>query len=540
MGHRAPLFLGRANPRSVRALLLLAGLALLLSILIRTAWVSDDAYITFRTIDNFIHGYGLTWNTAERVQTYTHPLWMLLLSLFSFLTPDIYSISIVCSIVLSLAAAAVIAGGTARRTSSALIVLGAMISSRAFIDYSTSGLENPLSYLVLALFLLVYFRGSGDSSRLRTLSLLASAAILTRQDFAFIVLPPLIVASSRYPWKKGLARVLTGLMPVAAWELFSLFYYGFLVPNTAYTKLDTGIPLTALVRQGWYYLYESLMKDHVTLPAIVTGLVICFARPERRKIAVGLGISCYLLYLLCIGGDFMSGRLLTAPLICALSVIAWHLPPLRPRYAAAAASALLLISLTNPFPSLLSGRNYGLGRNVLNEMIHGVADERAFHYPLTGLLRRVHDKPWPRGMFAAMGRDVRRMQKRIVVVYPVVGMFGYEAGPAVYVIDTYALCDPLRARLPVPDKTNWRIGHFERPLPAGYEEAIKSGDPNALGDPAMRDYYRRLHLVIGGSLGDMRRLPEIWRFLSGENDRRLHASALRSNSDQIERRAPAL
>ena len=48
-------------------------------ILLRTAWLSDDGFITFRTIDNFIHGYGLRWNVAERVQTYTHPLWMLLL-----------------------------------------------------------------------------------------------------------------------------------------------------------------------------------------------------------------------------------------------------------------------------------------------------------------------------------------------------------------------------------------------------------------------------------------------------------------------------
>jgi hypothetical protein len=48
---------------------------------IRNAWICDDAYITFRTVDNFIQGYGLRWNIQERVQTYTHPLWMFLLSL---------------------------------------------------------------------------------------------------------------------------------------------------------------------------------------------------------------------------------------------------------------------------------------------------------------------------------------------------------------------------------------------------------------------------------------------------------------------------
>jgi arabinofuranosyltransferase len=55
-------------------------LGLLLVFTTLRAWLCDDAYITFRTVDNFIHGYGLTWNVAERVQAYTHPLWMLLLS----------------------------------------------------------------------------------------------------------------------------------------------------------------------------------------------------------------------------------------------------------------------------------------------------------------------------------------------------------------------------------------------------------------------------------------------------------------------------
>jgi arabinofuranosyltransferase len=528
MSDKAPLSRKQTNPRLIRAFWLLPGLALLLFILIRTAWICDDAYITFRTIDNFISGHGLTWNTAERVQTYTHPLWMLLLSLFNSFIPDIYSISIICSIVLSLAAAVVVAGRTARSSSSALIVLAAMISSRAFIDYSTSGLENPLSHFILSLFLLVYFRESGDNSRLRVLSFLASAAVLTRQDFGFIVLPPLIMAVSTYPWKKGLAQVLTGFIPVLAWELFSLFYYGFLFPNTAYAKLNTGIPPMALVQQSGYYLYESLVKDHVTLPVIVTGIVICLVRPERRKIAAGLGILFYLLYVLRIGGDFMSGRLLTAPLICALSIIAWHLPPLRLRYGALTASVLLLISLCNPFPSLLSGRDYGVGRNVFTEAIHGIVDERASYYPSTGLLRRVDGELWPHGKYSEWARDMRRSQEMIVTSYRCTGIFGYEAGPAVYIIDSYALSDPLLARLPVEDKINWRIGHFERALPTGYYETICTGNINTLQDPAIRDYYQRLHLVTSGSLGDMSRLPEIWRFLTGENDRRLRRSEPRA------------
>ena len=53
--------------------------ALFLGIVIRYGWVAEDAYITLRTVDNFVHGDGLRWNVAERVQAYTHPLWTLLL-----------------------------------------------------------------------------------------------------------------------------------------------------------------------------------------------------------------------------------------------------------------------------------------------------------------------------------------------------------------------------------------------------------------------------------------------------------------------------
>ena len=49
-------------------------------VFLANSWIGDDAFITFRVVDNFVHGYGLTFNPAERVQAYTHPLWMLLLS----------------------------------------------------------------------------------------------------------------------------------------------------------------------------------------------------------------------------------------------------------------------------------------------------------------------------------------------------------------------------------------------------------------------------------------------------------------------------
>src|SRR5262245_9291823 len=63
-----------------RQLLALVVCTLFAVVLARTAWVADSAYLTFRTIDNLINGYGLRWNIAERVQVFTHPLWLALLT----------------------------------------------------------------------------------------------------------------------------------------------------------------------------------------------------------------------------------------------------------------------------------------------------------------------------------------------------------------------------------------------------------------------------------------------------------------------------
>ena len=72
--------------RLVRASLLL----LFTYVFLANAWMGDDAYITFRTVWNFIHGYGLTYNPDERVQAYTDPLWMLVIAAAHLVTGEFF------------------------------------------------------------------------------------------------------------------------------------------------------------------------------------------------------------------------------------------------------------------------------------------------------------------------------------------------------------------------------------------------------------------------------------------------------------------
>src|SRR5262245_57714298 len=128
-----------------RALLLLC-LIPLLYVLGMNAWVVDDAYITFRTVDNVVHGYGLTWNVDERVQAFTHTLWMLLMTGVYSVTREAFYTSIGLSWVLTLVAvgawARAFTDGFRRDLWKVPLFVVGFIAGKAAIDYTSSGLEN--------------------------------------------------------------------------------------------------------------------------------------------------------------------------------------------------------------------------------------------------------------------------------------------------------------------------------------------------------------------------------------------------------------
>jgi arabinofuranosyltransferase len=108
-----------------------------------------------------------------------------------------------------------------------------------------------------------------------------------------------------------------------------------------------------------------------------------------------------------------------------------------------------------------------------------------------------------------VGLTLRASHARVVAL-AAVGYTGYFAGPGVHIIDYTALADPLLARLPPLEESDWRIGHFERRLPPNYLESVEA-DENLLLDPGLASYYDKLRLVIRGPLWDLRRFAAIWQ-----------------------------
>ena len=505
-------------------LLLLAGV-----VLVRTAWLCDDAFITFRVVDNWSHGYGLTWNVPDRVQVFTHPLWMLVVLLLHGLTGEFVVTVQVLGVGLSLAALALLVRGAASRRAAALALL-ALVLSRAFVDYSTSGLENPLTHLLLVVFFGLFFDGSDHPRRLLHLSVVAGLCVCNRMDLALLVLPPLAHRVwERRTWREDARPLALGLAPFAAWEAFALFYYGSLFPNTSYAKLAAGIPAGELLEQGCYYLLRAVDRDPVTLALIVAGAVVPWAvRSERRAWPASVGVALYLLYVLRIGGDFMAGRFLAAPAVVGALLVA-RLPAEllgESWWLAAALVAGLGASVSRP--TFKSDSGYGAGPE---ESAQGVTDERGFYYQGTGLLTARRGAALPTHRFADLGRAAARAGEAEPAY--AVGMLGFFAGPRVPVVDQIGLADPLLARLPFARRDlpaferGWRVGHPVRPLPAGYVESVRRRD-NEIVDPDLREYYRHLLAVTRGGLFSGERLAEIWRFHAGRYDPLLRAYVARS------------
>jgi arabinofuranosyltransferase len=457
-----------------------------LIVLIRTAWISDDAYITFRTVENFLNGYGLRWNVAERVQSYTHPLWMLLVALAHSVAGEPYFATLALSVLCTLFAL-IVTLRLAQSPAAAVVGLGLLISSKAFVDYSTSGLENPLTHALLALFWWLCWR---HPDRAGWLGLAVSLILLNRMDCVLLVAPAVGVALVRAGTLQWAIRLAAGLVPFAAWELFSLVYYGVPFPNTAYAKLGTGMGRRDLAWQASLYFQDSLGRDPITLLTIaaVCGWILVSSR--RRDWTIAAGLLLYFAYIVRIGGDFMSGRFLAAPFLMAVLALVHMGVPRRVSMPVAVCATIVAFAAIGSRRTV-TGSDFGSGDQLQYISSSGISDERAFYYQWTGLLRVIRGNDVSATPWAREGKALAANGPRVIPARAV-GLVGYYAGPSVHVVDVYALGDPLLSRLPATDA--WRIGHFERRLPKGYLETLETGQAS-IHDPGLAALYRTICVV---------------------------------------------
>jgi arabinofuranosyltransferase len=484
-------------------------------VFIANAWVGDDAFISFRVSDNIVHGYGPRWNVVERVQAFTNPLWTFVMAGAELVTREVFYTSMVLSFALCVALVTIVWRRTLTRDADRWLALALLLSSKAFIDYTSSGLEYALSYVLLGTFvsLLLPFAPLDEewptARQLRRLTLIAALAFFNRMDTILLYVPALLWLLARRR-RRLTPREAGGLFaattPAWAWLLFALIYYGFPYPNTYYAKVHFGAPHWLQMHQGLAYVASSLRFDPITLCTIAAAIGISWTSGSRLARALSTGAAAYVFYTVWVGGDFMAGRFFSLPFLMSAILLAWT--P-KDRLAAYAGVALLVaLNIVNPLAPLKTLQNPDIGWNWRYQ--NGVKDERGAHNrtvnPLTYEVFRV----LPDNALAREGRSMAASPEK-VFVHPWIGLVGYYAGPRKYIIDPNALSDPLLARLPVGQEFYFAfwVSHWTRAIPDGYIESRRNG-ANLVTDPRIHAFFDKVRNVTEGPILSTSRIRDIF------------------------------
>jgi arabinofuranosyltransferase len=502
-------------------------------LVIRDAWLCDDAFITFRVVDNVHNGFGLRWNVLDRVQVFTHPLWCFLLVALGWLVGNLPLAAIWFSVFMSVAAFLLIVPRPGRENWDLVLLALLIPASKAVIQFGTSGLEGPLAYLLLVLLILA---GGGLKTGWqrndRWIPLLCAAILLTRPDLILIVAPLCIAWVARKGFRRAAVSIGAGATVVVIWEIFSFVYYGILFPNTALAKLYTGLPFFDGVLQGLRYVADFVLRD----PAGAVGLVTCvlllmFRRNDLQARAVCAGILLYVLFIVAIGGDFMSGRFFAVPVFLAIAEAirtnGENTRPLADSFPGASAAAIILVVI----------HFFGFDGFVRSNISrNGIADERRVYAPALSLAA-VHDgKPIQRVSWVRAAHELGKTGPSVMPAIAV-GVVGYYGGPNVHVLDVNAIGDPLLSRLPA--RSGSRIGHFERRIPEGYEKSLQTGKL-VIDDPDLNQYCQVVWSVTRGPVWSATRLGESNRLITGGYELLRTNYLSRSGDWQREPGAPAL
>lgn len=486
---------------------------------VSTAWVADDAYITFRSIDNFWHGDGLRWNIQERVQTYTHPLWMIILSIFAYPSKDLYATALIISGIAYLCIIYALYQNLC--TKKFILCILTLLASQAFVSFSSSGLENPLLHVISCLSI-VYF-SKQKSIDLQPICLVIALLFITRMDSILIFIPLLFFILFKNIKQKGITPnikpFLIGFTPAIVWSLFSLVYYGSIFPNTAFSKLNHGISHTALATQSVIYFKENFLKDPITLTVIILFLSISLYHRNLVSRLISAGILLNIMYLFWMGADYMYGRFLSNIFICATTCLYINH---KINYSHIIAGILFIFVLYNSQDWSVDFSNPYISPD-------GLADERGFYYTTNGLMPRLLNKNQSIYERYRWMKDLKSPKPSNMVIQSNIGMYGYYAPRNLHIVDPLTLSDLFLAQHPMRSG-RWRIGHHERHIPYEYLTSIQTGQ-NRMTDPDDRAVLVDTWLICRAPLFTVDRWAAIVRLNTGQIKQRAVSATTRYTVD---------
>jgi hypothetical protein len=269
----------------------------------------DDAMISMRYAYNLAHGNGLVWNIGQRVEGFTNPLWVVYMALLNLVLPiplSAMSLPVQVTGAVLLAANLYFVRRIVEHFTSGLFPMLAAVAFTAFyaplLSWGLLGMEVSALALILTAAVWILLR-NGPERFTPWVYVILAVSTLVRFDMAVPYLGVLVVmcvVQKQYRrqnlvWGLGLL-----LLFIGGQTLGRYLYYGELLPNTYYLKVD-GWPFSLRILRGLYALVWFIYFSNWVL--FLLPLALYFFRRDWRitlPIALILGQLAYSVY---VGGD---------------------------------------------------------------------------------------------------------------------------------------------------------------------------------------------------------------------------------------------
>ncbi len=450
----------------VRAVLHWTALATPVVALGITGWAHrllvDDGFIYLRVVSQIRAGNGPVFNAGQRVEAFTSPAWLAILSMGSVFPVRVEHVAVALGLAFSLLGVALALLG-ARRSFCAdepdapLIPVGALAFVAVFPVwvYATSGLETGLTFAWqgLSLWLLARWASSreGEVSAIGAFSL-GLGWLIRPEMLIFSVFFAILLASNwRVDKGRGRARlfVLMFALPLS-YQIFRMGYYGSLVANSAIAKESS----LARWDEGWRYFRDFVDPYRLWLP--MAGLAVGAYLPAMATLrrsrnlrgllvigAFALAGLLNALYVVRVGGDWMHARLLLPALFALCAPVA--LVPIARRYLAAFVVipwALVSGISLRPDPDQMTPGGVS-GRVTLEQVFFWTPDAASVFGSGPGLYYQAYDPYEYRFVDVPAAPGVHLPTMALTAI----GAMGYALGPSADVQDLYGLADALAGHL---------------------------------------------------------------------------------------------
>jgi arabinofuranosyltransferase len=328
-----------------RALILFALAAL---VVLSFSWrlgFSDDVYIFFRIADNIVSGHGPVFNPGERVEGYTSPLWLGLLTAFRFARiPADIAVRLLSSLFLIL-----LIGAAYKEEKHGWISPILIICSAPIMAVAGNGLETGMIIWLLAAGAGLHLRGAYRAS-----SVCFSLLALTRPEgiaVAGLAWLDHFRRTRRFPLVDGL---IMGI-PWSAYMVFRILYFGDFVPNTYYIKVQT----TDLILASLPSLLTS-MFFFMPVFIVLFGYAVYQSIKDRNRLFVAVVAGFFLVYVLRAGEVHRSFRYLMPALPL---LICYTAPKIRLK------AIYLLIAISVISSCIFGMRNFAMYREANDRFI---------------------------------------------------------------------------------------------------------------------------------------------------------------------------